>query len=125
MPPPAILDAAAILSISTAVVALTQLVKWSGLPDHYGPIVVLALSALGVGVWAYSESEFSRALIFDLFTGWIVVAIAAAGVYGFTRAAAESVVRALPPPGDGAGSSATGPTAAITERRASVSKGKP
>lgn len=104
---PTALDASAILSISTAVVSLTQLAKWSGLPDHYGPIVVLVLSAVGVGVWAYSESVFSRAIVFDLFTGWIVIACAAAGVFGFTRAHAESIIRTIPPPGGAAGSSPT------------------
>jgi hypothetical protein len=96
-----------ILIISGSVVALTQLVKWAGLPDRLGPLAVLLFSLLGVLVWGYSESTFERTLIFSYFAGWISVALSAAGVFGFTRAGAEQLVRAMPPPSGGAGSSHT------------------
>ena len=97
----------AIITVSAAVVALTQLAKWARLPDKFGPLAVLVLAALGVGVWVYSQGEFNREALFDLFAGWIAVATSAAGVFGFTRAAASAVISAQPPPAGGAGSNPT------------------
>lgn len=101
------MDAEAIMSVSAAVVALTQLVKWAGLPDRRGPFVVLALSALGVAGWGWSEGALDRTRAFGYFVGWIAVATSAAGVFGFTRAAPSAVTSAKDPPPRGAGSSAT------------------
>ncbi len=101
------LDGQAIITISAAVVALTQLVKFSGLPDRLGPITVMVLSVLGVALWGYSKDVVTAVKLFDYFAGWIAVATSAAGVFGFTRAAASSVASAMPPPHSGAGSSPT------------------
>ncbi len=101
------MDAEAIVSVSAAVVAITQLLKWALIPDRYGPMAVLGLAALGVGLWGWSVGHFERALAFQYFAGWIAVATSSAGVFGFTRAAAEGVIRAMPPPGGSAGGSAT------------------
>jgi hypothetical protein len=97
----------AIISISAATVALTQLAKWSGVPDRWGPLAVLVLAALGVALWGFTQESVARTDAFNYFSGWIAVATSAAGVFGFTRAAASSVTRASPPPGGGAGSSPT------------------
>lgn len=86
------MQAEAIAAVSAAVVALTQLVKWSGLETKFAPISVLVLSAVGVGVWNYSHPADAQA--FDLFAAWIVVATSAAGVFGFTRASSEAVAAA-------------------------------
>lgn len=104
------MDAEAIISVSAAVVMLTQLLKWAIIPDKYGPIAVLGLALAGVVLWAWSRGDFSQANAFEYFVGWIAVAATAAGVFGFTRASAEALVRATPPPGGGAGSSPTTPT---------------
>lgn len=89
--------------VSGAVVAMTQLMKWTrAIPDRYGPLSVLVWSLLGVAIWAYSAEAFRRADAFELFSGWITVSLAAAGIYGFTRAGAESLTRATSPP-SGAG----------------------
>lgn len=101
------MDGQAIISVSAAVVALTQLLKWGGIPDKVGPLVVLLLAAVGVAVWVYSQGIYDRKVLFDLFAGWIAVATSAAGVFGFTRAAASAVASAKPPPAGGAGSSPT------------------
>jgi hypothetical protein len=101
------MDGEAIVAVSAAVVALTQLVKWGGIPDKYGPFAVLGLSALGVLFWGWSEGVFERAKAFEYFAGWIAVATGAAGVYGFTRAAGSGVARMSPPPSTGAGNSPT------------------
>ena len=102
------MTAEAIITISAAVVALTQIVKWSGVPDRFGPAVVLVLSLLGVILWGVStETGFDRALLWPYFAAAIGVATSAAGVYGFTRAAASSLTRTTPPPSTGAGSERT------------------
>jgi hypothetical protein len=105
MEPHAAMDAVA---ISAAVVALVQMVKWAGLPDKYGPLAVLAFSALGVALWMHSEGHhFQGPWIWQSFTGWVNVALSAAGIFGFTRAGASSVTRMTPPPHSGAGSAPT------------------
>jgi hypothetical protein len=101
------MDANAISVIAAAVTALVQVVKWQGLPDRWGPVVVLVFAAIGVGVWVYAQGAFVRTDAFAYFSAWVTVALSSAGVFGFTRAAASSVTRATPPPAGGAGSSST------------------
>lgn len=103
------MNSEAIAVITAATVALTQLLKWAGLPDKAGPLAVLALSAAGVLLWAFSQIEmpWGRGIVWPLFNGWILVALSAAGTFGFTRAAASAVISAKPPPAGGAGSSPT------------------
>jgi hypothetical protein len=93
----------AIATISISVVSLTQVLKWAGLRDHYGPILVMVLSAFGVIFWGWSEADLSRTTAWGYFAGWVVVTTSAAGVYGFTRASGDAVARMSPPPGDSAG----------------------
>lgn len=85
------MDGQAIITVSAAVVAATQLTKWSGLPPARAPFVVCALSLLGVLLWIFSQGEPRRELTFDYFAAWIAIATSAAGVYGFTRAASSSL----------------------------------
>jgi hypothetical protein len=93
----------AIITVSAAVVALTQLLKWAGVPDKWGALVVVLLAAIGVAVWAFSQDLIlERADLWPYFAGWIAVATSAAGVFGFTRAAASAVTAAKPPPLGGA-----------------------
>lgn len=80
------MNAEAIVSVSAAVVALTQLAKWSGLHDSKGPLVVLVLSLVGTVFYGWSSGDLTRTEAFGYFAGWITVATSAAGVYGFTRA---------------------------------------
>ncbi len=101
------MNAEAIVSVSAAVVALVQLVKWSGLPDNWGPAAVLLLSLVGVLFWGWSVGDVTRASAFGYFAGWIAVATSAAGVFGFTRASAGAVSRMSGPPSGGAGSNPT------------------
>jgi len=101
------MDGQAIIAVSASVVGLVQIIKWGGLPDRWGPIAVLLVSLLGVGVWGWSKGNFERAVAFDYFAGWVAVSLSAAGIFGFTRAAATAVVSAMPPPTGGAGSSQT------------------
>ena len=96
----------AIIAVSAAVVALTQLAKWGFVPDRYGPIAVIVLSILGVVFWGWSTGDFSRASAFGYFAGWIAVTTSAAGVFGFTRASSEAVTKTTSPPA-GAGGSPT------------------
>lgn len=101
------LSAENIIAISAAVVGLTQMVKWAGLPDKWGPIVVLILSGIGVGFWGWSQGDLARTTAFTYFAGAISIALNAAGIFGFTRASVSAVTSATSPPAGGAGSSAT------------------
>lgn len=101
------MDAEATVAVSAAVLALTQICKWAGIPDKYGPIAVLALSLIGVVFWGWSTGTFERTQAFAYFAGWISVATGAAGLFGFSRASAGALARALPPPANGAGESPT------------------
>jgi len=101
------MTADAIVAISAAVVALTQLVKWSGLPDKMGPLAVLLFSLGGVLFWGWSYEALSRHAAFEFFGAWISVATSAAGIFGFTRAGSEAVTRTSAPPKGAAGGSAT------------------
>jgi hypothetical protein len=94
------MDGEAILTVSAAVVALTQLAKWTGVPDERGPYLVLAIAALGVLVWIFAHGEPERGRAWEYFAGWVAIATSAAGVFGFTRAGADAVTRTrTPPPG--------------------------
>lgn len=91
------MDAQAIMTISGAVVALTELFKFFKMvPDRYGPLSVFILSALGVVLFQASQPEpFVRTMLFGVFAGWIVVATAAAGVYGFVKASQPEQVTTM------------------------------
>ena len=101
------MDGQAIISVAAAVVALTQLVKWGGLPDKWGPMSVMVLSLIGVLLWSWSVGTFERTQTFEYFAGWIAITTSAAGVFGFTRAGGEAVSKMRVPPHEGAGSSPT------------------
>jgi hypothetical protein len=91
-----------------AVVALTQLAKWGGIPDQRGPVAVLILSMLGVVIWSVSKGTFANAQLFDYFAGWIAVSTSAAGVFGFTRSGPSSLTATKAPPASpGAGADLT------------------
>lgn len=101
------MNAAAILTVSAAVVACTQLLKWAVLPDKYGPIAVLGIALAGVLFWVWTQGAFTRVQAFEYFAAWMSVSTSAAGIYGFTRASGEALTKASPPPSDGAGSERT------------------
>lgn len=92
------MDAQTIAGIVIPVVGLTQLLKWMGLRDRLGAVMVLALSAVFVALWVYSRASYDRANLFDYSAAWIVVATSAAGVFGFTRASADAVTSTRTPP---------------------------
>lgn len=97
----------AIITVSAAVIALTQLLKWSKVvSDQRGPLVVLILALFGVAFWGWTTGDIARATAFGYFAGWISVATSAAGVYGFTRSGPEAITSTTTPP-SGAGASVT------------------
>lgn len=122
------MNADAVVAIAAGVVAFVQVCKWAGLPDKVGPLVVMLFSALGVGLWLFSQQAWppARTDTWNIASGWISVTLAAAGTFGFTRAAVGAVTRATPPPVDGAGSSDTVPSvgeiADELERRSHTSR---
>lgn len=97
----------AILTVSAAVLTCTQLAKWTGVPDKYGPIAVLAFSAAGVLLWIWTNGTFARADGFGYFAGWLAVSLSSSGVYGFSRASGEALTRLTAPPSTGGGSEPT------------------
>jgi len=99
--------AQAILTVSAAVLSLTQLVKWGGLPDKAGPIAVLGFSLAGVLFWVWTQGAFVRADGFGYFAAWLSVALSASGTYGFSRASGDALTRLTAPPTTGAGSEPT------------------
>jgi hypothetical protein len=103
------MEAQTILAITAFVVPLTQMMKWAGLPDKLGPVVAMLLSGAGVALWSWSEGTdmLVRTRAWDLASAWLAVAIAAAGVYGYTRAMSSAVMNPTAPPASGAGSSPT------------------
>jgi hypothetical protein len=101
------MNAEAIMTISAAVVGLTQLLKWMGMSNRYGSVAVMGLSLVGILAWAYSQEVLpARTELFSYFAAWIAVATSAAGVFGFTRAAHEQLTKTSSPP-PGAGNSPT------------------
>jgi hypothetical protein len=83
------------VTIGAATVALAQLTKWAlgqwrgGRAQGYGPLVVLIVSALGVGLWALSRPALPTRLdLWTYFAAWIAVATSAVGIYGLVRTAA-------------------------------------
>lgn len=94
------MDAQAIAAVTIPTVGITQIIKWAGLPDRYGAIVVPIVAAIWVAAWVYSSAAYNRAALFDILAGWVVVTAAAAGVFGYTRAASDAVTAtSSPPPG--------------------------
>jgi hypothetical protein len=80
----AVMDALAILQVSGPVVAVMCLLRWSGVPHRWAPVLVLVVSALGVGVWLFAHELLSRAETFSYVAAWVAVSTSAATVWGFT-----------------------------------------
>jgi len=85
------MDSTAIMQISGAVVVLCQLAKSVGVTGRFALITSSILSALGCGIWGWANGAFSRATTWDLFSGFVVVLSAAAGVFNLINSAPESV----------------------------------
>ncbi len=85
---------------------MTQLLKWGGVPDKYGVLLVIGLALLGTAVWAYSQETWDHSSAFGYFAGVIAVATSAAGVFGFTRSGSDAITSIKTPPA-GAGQSVT------------------
>ena len=76
-----------VVAVAGCVTALTQLCKFWGVPDRYGPAVVLGMSILGVVIWALSQPDpLSRLQLWQYFASLVNILVSAAGVYGFVRA---------------------------------------
>jgi hypothetical protein len=85
-----------VVAVAGSVTALTQLLKFWGVPDRFGPYVVLGLSLLGVVIWAVSPpGDPSKQLTaWQYFAAVINCMVSAAGVYGFARATSAAQVTA-------------------------------
>ncbi|HZQ99612.1 MAG TPA: hypothetical protein VFC93_12450 [Chloroflexota bacterium] len=85
-----------VIAVAGSVTALTQLLKFWGVPNRFGPYVVLGLSFLGVVIWAASQPDpLNRLNLWQYFAAVVNVMVSAAGVYGFARATSASEVTSL------------------------------
>jgi hypothetical protein len=80
------MDGLAIVQVSAVVVALMYLLRWSGVPHRWAPLLVAVLAALGVGIWAYAHGPINRADSFTYVAAWVAVATSSATVWGFAWA---------------------------------------
>jgi hypothetical protein len=81
------MDELAVMRVSGVVVALMYLLRWAGVPPRWAPLLVPALSASGVAVWAYANAPVSQPETFSYLAGWVTVAVSAATAWGFTTVA--------------------------------------
>ena len=88
------MDGLAVMRVTVAVVGLMHLLRWAGLPERWAPLLVAALSALGMALWAYTQGPVSQAVLFSYVSGWVTVATSAATVWGFTWTAVGGARRA-------------------------------
>jgi hypothetical protein len=82
------MDELAIMRVSGVVLALMYLLRWAGVTPRWAPLLVPLLSALGVGLWAYTNGPIGQPETFSYLAGWVAVATSAATAWGFTAAAA-------------------------------------
>lgn len=81
----------AIITISATVVALTQFAKWAGVPNKWGPGVVMLLALVGLLFWAVSQPNYvTRLDLWSYFAAWALIATSAAGIFGFVKAGDQS-----------------------------------
>lgn len=73
-----------LMAIAPAVIALTQIAKWCGLPKRWAPLAVLLFAAVICAVWAYSESVGNwQGLLYQYVAATLGATILALGLYGF------------------------------------------
>jgi hypothetical protein len=75
------MDSAATVAVGTAVLTLTQMAKRYGFPRRWAPLLVFGLSALGIGMWAYSQGGIERIEVWEYFVAWVATATLASGAY--------------------------------------------
>ena len=91
----------AMVAVAALAFGITQYLKFSGLPDKWGPFIVVGVATVIVLLWVageYLENGFlgkPLGYVFDVAS----VTFTAAGVYGFARSAGpSSVTTARRPP---------------------------
>lgn len=67
----------AISGISTTMVGITQLLKWSGVDERHAPKVLAGFSLLIVLIWVFVPS------LYQILVAASLVMMAGSGVYGF------------------------------------------
>lgn len=82
----------AIGAISTAMVGITQLIKWAGVDVKHAPPILAVLSLGAVLVYVFSQP------VFDIIVAAGLVMMAASGVYGFANRTQLSPDHPAPPP---------------------------
>mgnify|MGYP003394818482 CR=1 FL=1 len=87
------MNAEAIITVSAAVIALVQLIKWSGLvAADKSPVAVLVLSLIGIIFYRLSGPPLEWVDAWPIFAAWIATATSAAGTFGFVREAPDTVM---------------------------------
>lgn len=103
-----VINGESIATISVAVVVATQLLKWfRWVNDDHGAWVVIVVAFLAEVLYyvSYAPADqplFVRQALWPFFIGLVDISAAAAGIFGFTRAASSAVTSInKPPPGPG------------------------
>ena len=88
------MQAEIVAMLAAACVGTVEIFKRAGLPERFGPLANLILSAILTAVWAVSEPVWPAPL--GIMLGWLAVAASASGVYGLARGTMATRWRAEP-----------------------------
>ncbi len=76
------MDAQAILVVGGVVGTLAKVLYKAGMSGRMASWLTFAVSTVVVGIWGFSHIEaYTRAIVWDLFTGWADVLLLAGGAF--------------------------------------------
>ena len=94
--------AAILISLGGLAVGIVQYLKWAGLPDKWGPFLVVAVAVVLEALWALTSSSFRKELILGYLFDVATITFTAAGIYGYSRSVGSGSVTNLRSPPSGA-----------------------
>lgn len=77
----------AVLAVTGTVLILVEIAKASRLPKRWGPLAAAVFSAIGVGVWAYSNGGMPQSSAFSFLTAWANITLQAIGAFEIIKRA--------------------------------------
>jgi hypothetical protein len=103
-----ILPSAILLAIGGLALLIVQYLKFSRMPDRWGPYAVLLVSVVLVGLWIFQAEINLRKNILGFVFDVMNIAANAAGFYGFARSVGPSGLMRTHKPPSGAMDAPTG-----------------